>query len=314
MTRRWTVAEEHFAVRYDGDAIRDARIDARELGMSLVGLADLLKAVQSTQDGLKKEAPVSLDIHATEDGSFIVELILVGAGDLWDYAKHLLTGPDMNAVANLTVLLGVTQGVLRWIARHGVPTIERHEQIDAGTVRVWEPDGTTIEMPAEVFLAIRSNAVLDAAEQAVQPLEQDGIDSLEISSKKTVEQKVVITKEDLPKFARPAVDDREVVSDSTEDTWVNFVGVSLDGSGKYRVDDGEGEYQATLADAEFLEAVLNGRVQFGAGDEVSVFMRHEQYRTKKQIRTRHRIERVHKLRRPGSSSPIWDESRDRQRG
>ena len=314
MVRRWTVAEERFAVRFDGEAIHDARIDARELGMSLVGMADLLKAVQATQSELKDQEPVSLDVHATEEGSFIVDLVLVGVGSFWDYARNVLTGEDVTAVANLGALLGLTGGVLVWIKKFGIPKIDRHEQINEGTVRVWTRDGDVIEMPPDVFLAIRSDSVVKAAAEAVRPLEKEGIETLEIRGETTQSLEVVITKDDLPNFDPPEIveEDDEDEGDA-EDVWVTLLGVSLDGSGKYRVDDGAEEYQATLDDAEFLERVLSGAIQFGAADEVKVTVRHTKYRTRKQTRTRHSIERVQKLRRPGLSALVWDEDRDRKR-
>lgn len=307
------MAEERFVVTYDGEAVHNGRLDARELGISLVGYADLLKAIQATQAEFKKEPPVSLEVHATEEGSFIVDLILVGVGSVWDLAKHVLTGPEVTSIANLAALVGVSQAVLRWIAKNGVPSIKRSEQISPDVVRIWDANGTVIEMPSDVFLAIRSEPVLDAAEQVVRPLEKEGIDVVKIAASRSAEPTVQIEKDDLPNFVRPDGDDREALDEEVEETFVSFVGVSLDGSGKYRVEDGESEYSATLADAEFLEAVLQGRVQFAANDQVQVQVVHEQYRTRRQVRTRHRIQRVRTLRRPGATRAVWDEDRDRKR-
>lgn len=307
------MAEEHFVVRYDGEAIRDARIDARDLGMSLVGLADLLKAVQATQDDLKNELPVSLDIHATEEGSFIVDLILVGAGSIWDYTKQVFASPDATAIVNLSSLFMITQGVLRWTAVHGFPRFKSHEVINAEIVRVTLPDGTVTEMSSAVFLAVQSVNVRQAAADTVQPLKRDGIDSLEISKSRHAEPSVVITKANLPNFEALA-DDDELLSTSVEEVIVNFVGVALDGSGRYRVNDGENEYNAELVDVEFLEAVLGSRVQFAAGDEVAIQVEHERRRGRRRQKVSHRITRVRWIRRPGSQAPVWDETRDRMRG
>lgn len=307
------MAEERFLVRYAGEGIQDARIDARELGMSLVGLADLLKAVQATQPDLKDELPVSLEVQATEDGSFIVDLILVGAGSIWEFAKHTLLDDDTQAVLNLGDLLGISIGTLAFIAKNGTPKVVDHSQIAADTVRVTTPDGTQVEMSSDVFLAIKDRRVAEAAERAVSALEAEGIDSIEIHADKTRTRSVIIRKEQLPNFVMPDDLPDDDAPDAVEETaTVSFLGVSFD-SGRYRIDDGDVEYAAELIDAEFLEAVLSGQVTFNAQDNVLVTVRHEPYRTRKQTRTRHIIERVHTVRRPGDQRPVWDEKRDRKR-
>lgn len=308
------MAEERFLVRYAGEGIQDARIDARELGMSLVGFADLLKAIQATQPDLKKSPPVSLEVHATEEGSFIVDLILVGVGTVWEAAKHSLLDDDTQALLNLSALLGVGIGTLGFIAKYGIPLIADSKQINASTVRVWTQDGSVIEMPEDVFLAIRDRRVVEAAEQAVSPLEEDGIDSMEIRRESEPEQGVVVRKEDVHRFAVPdeALPDDESEPEDERVT-VSFLGISFD-NGRYRIDDGESEYAAELTDAAFLEAVLSGRVTFNAQDQVIVTVRHEKYRTRKQTRTRHVITRVHRVYRPGGHAAIWDETRDRKHG
>lgn len=313
MTRRWTVAEERFVVRYGGEGIDDARIDARELGMSLVGLADLLKAVQRTQPDLKKSAPVSLDIHATEEGSFVIDLILVGVGSIWEFTKNVLLADDTQAALNLADLLVISFGTMGWIAKNGKPKIERHEQIDADTVRIWTPDGTVLEIPANVFLAIRDRAVVEAAEKAVQPLELDGVDSMSFRRVDKPEPELIVRESDLANFAIPDPEAEPPEDAETETITVSFLGISFDQGGRYRIDDGAREYNADLRDAGFLQAVFAGKVTFTANDSVKITVRHEQYRTRKQTRTRHIIERVHKVTRGGVPRPIWDEDRDRKR-
>src|SRR5689334_18532725 len=69
------VERADFTVRYDGDAIRDHQISVRVLAPALIGLADVFQIANETLN--PGEPLLSLNIRATDEGSFAVELSMI---------------------------------------------------------------------------------------------------------------------------------------------------------------------------------------------------------------------------------------------
>lgn len=305
MTRRWIVAEEHFVVKYDGEAIQDARIDARELGMSLVGLSDLLKAVQQSDHGLQKAAPISLEISARGEGSFWVELIASASGGAWDYAKHMLNDPNTQAILALSGLWGTAQGALRYIAKHGAKEITGSQQIDADTVQINHGDGTNVLVQGDVSISITNQYVRAAAYQAVRPLEREGIDTIDFLADPKGEPEVRVVKDDLPNFEAGTLSEDEPLSDEHEDVWADFKTAAVDGGGDWEFLVDDRRTRMKIEDEEFLSAVRDGRIAFGHGYSARLWVRVERTRKGKRIYSRRFVERVLRVRRPGTAGFLW---------
>lgn len=307
------MAEEHFVLRYDGEAIIDGRIEARDLGLSLVGMADLLHVAQSKDDQLATEDLVSLKVQATEEGSFEIDLILSAMGSVWDVIRNTLTTDDVGAVANLAALLELSRQTISQIKTHGGKTVKEYSEADEDTVLVSFTDGTQAAMGRDTFLIWNDRKARKSAYELVKPLERDGVDTLEIKDDANGEPKVTVTKADLDSFSHIPELPNVPLEDEKADVYVTLVNVGLGGGKGWRFDDGEREFRAEIEDAEFLEAVLGGQLNFAAGDEARVFLRHERRQTPKTVRSDYFIELVRRVRRPGQTRPVWDEEIQRRR-
>lgn len=97
------MATYDFSVRYYGTAINDGKMPVRELASSLIALSDSFKDIQQIIN--PNEKTVSLDIKATEEGSFIVDLILANGADVFSKTIDMLSGKESTAFANLVVYI-----------------------------------------------------------------------------------------------------------------------------------------------------------------------------------------------------------------
>ncbi|MFZ8765533.1 hypothetical protein [Enterococcus diestrammenae] len=97
------MAKYEFSVRYAGDAIVDGRIPIKDLAPSLLSLSEALQEYQTIV--YPYQEPVSLDIKATDEGSFIVDLLLVNGKDLLSQAIDVFTGKESDAIQSLIAIV-----------------------------------------------------------------------------------------------------------------------------------------------------------------------------------------------------------------
>jgi hypothetical protein len=121
------LAKYEFSVRYAGEALVDGRIPIRDLAPSLLALSEAFQEIQQITHPYQQ--PVSLDIKASEKGSFIVDLILANGNDLLSSAIDLLNGNESEALRNLIELAtGFTAAVI-FITKVGKKKIKRKKRI-----------------------------------------------------------------------------------------------------------------------------------------------------------------------------------------
>lgn len=109
------MAKYDFSVRYYGDALEDNSIPIKELAPSLLALSEAFQEVQFIAN--PHEETISLDIKATEKGSFIIDLILTNGKDIFDQAISFLNGTESNAFSNLVTYVSIFSGALTFIKK-----------------------------------------------------------------------------------------------------------------------------------------------------------------------------------------------------
>src|SRR5215210_8093064 len=143
----------------------------RDLAPALLALGELFTEASTVLH--PDHAAVALNIRATRDGSFDVNLVLHGS-DIWN-ALGLLGNDPLGTLVSLKELVIGEGGLfdfIRWLRRRPIAS---EEHLDPGSVRVTSKDGSSIEIPTQVLALYRRVRIRRQANEVVQPLGQSGI-------------------------------------------------------------------------------------------------------------------------------------------
>ncbi len=283
--------ETHFSIVYDGDALADGTIDAKELAPALLAFADLVdeasRLVPEQKDG------ITLRVRAGfEKGSFEVHLEIA---KLYQQFVGLFSGQDATAFANLFQIVGIAGvvglagGVFQLIKRGKgrkptVVTIERTERVKV-TFEGDEP----IEVDKRVWLLFNNSRVRKAIEQVMRPLRKQGITDFKIRhrNKETFEAK----QDEVGYFDAPTEHEGETTS--TSDTRLMIVAPSFQEGNKWRVTDGSRNLFVSIQDPAFVRAVQQGEA-FRKGDFLHVTLETRQWVEGADLKAEHGIVKVHR--------------------
>jgi hypothetical protein len=260
---RKTVAETTFGIAYDGPELATGRMPVRELAPALLALGDLF-AVAS--DILHPDwKPVSLNIEATEKGSFFVHLYLE-AEAVWDQLVNIFSSEELSALTNLKeVVIGPGVGLFYAIKTLRGARVKELPAPSPGTVKLQVDESTSLEMPSDTWELYKSVEVRKAARRVVEPLEQTGIEVVTFTAEMRTREELEITKADLPAFALPEGRE-EPLLDTEQEMFVEIASVAFPRGNKWRLSTGDFNFWATIDDDQFLDRVESGRESFRKGD------------------------------------------------
>jgi len=259
-------------VKYDGAALSEHRIDVRDLAPSLLALADaLVIANELVGDGLTP--PPTLEVVASAEGSFDVHLLLTV---LEDAQGFLLSNPATAAVNALALLTTSFHGLswLRERSRRGseVSAVEA----EPGVLRVLWPDGTVLSTTTDAAALVDSMDFRRSAREFASPLENRGVERIQLAARASRVPTVVLERSDLNGFDLPEPEDQ--VLNTTERTVIlQLITVGLQSSHKWRVSDGSTPFWVSLDDLRFQMEVDAGVERFGRHDRLECVMRETQY-------------------------------------
>lgn len=268
------MAETTFGVRYEGPALADGRMPVRDLAPALLALGELFR--EASRDLYPDLPAPTLDVRATEKGSFDVQMVLVADGHMWEQVVNMLTAKGPTALTNLLGLVidgaVVGTGVIKLIQIIGKRKIEREEATDnPDQMRVILDDETVIEAPAGTVRIYRNPKVRRAARDAVAPLKRPDMEQVKFETSETDAEPLTVKADDVPAFdfaAEPQ--DEEVVSEAEIDVTLDVFSPELQpGSERKWRFGGLGEsFMAKIEDPEFAEKVVNHEEEFGSGDQL----------------------------------------------
>lgn len=261
------MAKYDFSVRYYGEALEDNTIPIRDLAPSLLALSEAFQEIQSITN--PDEAPLSLDIKATEKGSFKIDLLLVNGPDLLDQALSFLNGSETNAFANLVMYASVFGGAVQLIKKLWNSQIDKSENIDEGTVKITFEDKTIIEIPKESIEATKSIEFRKNVKEVVKPLESNGIEGMNFYNTKEIT--TTIKKKEIEAFNVPDVEDQELEVTESE-LYLQIINVAFE-HGKWRFSNGSDTFYASIEDESFINSVKKNQQQFGSTDRLKVKLR-----------------------------------------
>lgn len=285
LKKRRVVAEESLRVTFDGPGVTDGTINARQLGLSLVNLADAITSAHAAVRSDSVPAP-SINIRETGEGSFWVDLTVVVESGAVQSVIEALAGKYSTAAANLGGIVGLTvsaMGFLKWRRGRKVKKAERvaapNAQPDpitgivaAESVRIEFVDGTVATIPAAVWAASESANFQKAARDAVRPASTQGIDYIQIrhtDSLYSQDEELTVTNEEVEYFDLPDPDEATETT-STYKALVSPHAINFEKGKKWRLSDGERSFLAAIADEDFAREVDNGRIHIGKHDSFRV--------------------------------------------
>lgn len=275
--RRRILADNSVRITFKGNGVSDGSIDARQLGQSLIGLADTFQTARAiTAD---PEAPkLAAKITATGAGSFWVDITLITESGAVQAVLDTLNGTVANAATNLA-------DMVEWVAlaflfirdkkgRRVVAAKELPE--DPGQVEVTLDDATTTVIASKVYDLIKDTGFQKAAKESVKALAQDGVDEIRIQPRNAdgPDDLIAIKAEDYKAFTRIDNEPIELIN-KTDEMIVSPNSVSFVGK-QWQLNDGESSFSAGIEDQDFLDRISKGALRIGGNDMFRVLLRTEQ--------------------------------------
>jgi hypothetical protein len=297
------VAGLDFAVSYDGPALRDGRMQVRELAPPLLALADLFREAKAiTHPG---QPDVSLEIRATSRGSFSVHLVLTRTVVP---AVAVLAADPMNALTNLQSLLLGPWGLFDVVKRIRNRPYRTETVNTAGDTQLDFENGDRFTVPSAVLTMHRTVSVRRTAREVVQPLERDGIDSVAFIRDWATETRIEVGRADLPAFVVddvPAVE--PIIPEQTAEFLLEIVGLTWKQENKWRFSDGSQTFSAAIEDQDFWDKVHARSENFAEGDTLRCVLRIRQTRDEyRRLNTERTVIRVLAHVKPQDPPPLFD--------
>lgn len=271
------MADNSVRITFKGNGVSDGSIDARQLGQSLIGLADTFQTARAiTAD---KEAPkLAAKITATGAGSFWVDITLITESGAVQAVLDTLNGTVANAATNLA-------DMVEWVAlaflfirdkkgRRVVAAKDLPE--NPGQVEVTLDDATTTVIASKVYDLIKDTGFQKAAKESVKALAQDGVDEIRIQPRNAdgPDDLIAIKAEDYKAFTRIDNEPIELIN-KTDEMIVSPNSVSFVGK-QWQLNDGESSFSAGIEDQDFLDRISKGALRIGGNDMFRVLLRTEQ--------------------------------------
>lgn len=257
------MAKYKFQVHYDGSSLEDNSIPIKDLAPSLLSLSEAFQTIQELTH--PSEEKLSLNIKATNKGSFIAELFLVNGPDLFRQTIDMLNSNPSQALLNLTSYVSIFAGTVHFIKKIASRKIKSTENKN-GKVELKLDDQTSLTISEEVFKVYKNINFRKEIHDVVQPLESDGIDKIEFTHSKG--QTFSVEKKEFDSFKVPDVKEKELDSDISE-VYLQIINVAFE-HGKWKFSNGANQFFADIQDETFIESVEKNEQQFGSTDTLKV--------------------------------------------
>lgn len=282
------MSKAQFTIAYDGPALREGRMEVRELAPALMAVGQLFDAANAALNG--DAAKVSVHVVATNTGSFEISLEVIQS--LAAQITGLLVGEHVTAAANLVGLItgaGVPTGAgVFWLIKrlrgHRPEKINR--QADQCTLVF---HGESFVVPLQVMKLYQDVPLRRAVKAMVAPLTREGIS--DFSFREDGEVILPVTLEDIPSFEEPEVAEEVLIEQVIVDVFT-IVSLAFKEDNKWRLNDGNATISAMIDDDDFLRRVDENLIAFAKGDILKCRVHVRKTRSKDAIRTEYVVQQV----------------------
>ncbi len=255
--------QTEFEAAYDGPALSQHTMEIRDLAPALLALGQAFDRANGLLNG--NRAAVSLEIKATQPGSFEIALLLK---QLYEQGVGAFSGDFVSSALNLKELFfgGTAVGSIGLIALikrlRGKRITEVVQQGQNISIQV---DTTTRLTISKELLDLHNDGILrDQLAAIVRPLAREGITDLVFSEQKR--QLESINKEEAHFFRAADTDFTDINTVMLPRQRLRPVSPSFRRKGKWKLTDGEKARWYTMNDQAFLKEVDEGTRLFGAKD------------------------------------------------
>lgn len=297
------MSTSHFEliVSFDGPAIKDGRIDVRDLAPALLALGKAIEASNAVLNGPDK--PVKVEAIATSVGSF--EIVVDVAIPFWESVKTLLASGDVTSAKDLlewigligSVAVGGVAGVkslvgfVRALDGRKIRKVAKSDQ--DGYVRVVLDDEgrVSITVPVEVLRLYQEIAVQRELSNLLDVLKREAVETIAFRDRADEAPQTVFTRDDQERF-KPPVLVAEPLLDTTQLMALSIRSLAFQEGNKWRLYDGQNTITATIEDKDFLDRVDRSIARFAKGDILMCRVRTVQLRTADGLRTEHTVVKV----------------------
>ena len=255
-------------VAYTGEAVNDGTMDINELAPALLALSNLVSEANQTLNNDGSRIVVRVSSHF-ERGSF--ELVLNLVRTLSQQIKSFFSesGHSLEQILSDLGLASTLSGInlLEMIRQLKGKQPQRIERIDEEKALVIFEE-KKLEVSIGVLKLFKSEKVRQHIESAVHPLKNEGVDGLEFrdAQNKDVTEKII--KEEAEYFSgfEQGKELKEEVS--RQKLMLRILSVNFERGLKWRFDDGESKFYATVNDENFLDEVESGKIFFNCDDVI----------------------------------------------
>ncbi len=264
------MAEIEFGVSYDGPALATGRMPVRDLAPALLALGELFTTASKLVYPDRK--PVALSIKATEEGSFVVHLILE-SGPAWDNLVDIFGSDGATALANLQGFVIGGSGLFWLIKRlKDRKVVSQDHHAYPKHVILTLDDQSSLKIPADTVTLYKSVEAREKAKRVVEPLNREGIDRIKFAGKSDTDG-VILEEGDLPAYDVLEIDSDRPLLDQERELVVEIASVTFTEGNKWRLSDGEHVFFSGIEDQVFLDGVESGAEAFRKGDMLRCRMR-----------------------------------------
>ncbi|MGO3084251.1 hypothetical protein [Ancrocorticia populi] len=294
--------EAQFSIKYDGEDDTYHELDAALLSQALMGFSEMGRIAYRIAYPEETHS-LNVKVHALESGSFGVtlEAVVPAIGHLYGQVVGLFNRDDVSALNTAYGMCGILAsafGLIKWIGGR-----KHKAERKGGETQITTKDGDTTTVPSVVYNIAGNATFIEAAGQALVPLDDPHYDRMDIRNSRG-DSLDVTYEEDRGYFK---TDSDELEYDQTLTIEVSIVTVQIASATKaWTFESGNQRFNAKVLDADFLRYVENVGYKFNRDSRALVDRREVRKRDSTgAMKSQYSIVKVHQVSSPGEEPKLF---------